>query len=99
MIRDRGNFVLTTVVPDIGMGNRRSASPRGADSVPDRLHGGAESRHRTPSPSRGRLKPLHPLDVQRQAHQVPFAPNLVQAPHAESPETQRLLDPSDRRLR
>ena len=48
MIRDRGNLVLATVVPDIGMGNRRSAPPGGvirsligSMAVPNR-------RHRTP---------------------------------------------------
>ena len=55
MIRDRGNFVLTTVVPDIGMGNRRSASPRGvirspigSMAVPNRRHRSAIPVTRSP---------------------------------------------------
>ena len=45
MIRGRGNFVLTTGVPDIGTGNRHPAlqggvnrSPAGSMTVPDRRH-------------------------------------------------------------
>ena len=45
MIRGRGNFVLTTAVPDIGTGNRHPAlqggvnrSPAGSMTVPDRRH-------------------------------------------------------------
>ena len=45
MIRGRGNFVLTTAVPDIGTGNRHPAlqggvnrSPAGSMAVPDRRH-------------------------------------------------------------
>ena len=50
MIRDRGNFVLTTVVPDIGMGNRRSASPRGVIRSPIGSMAVPNRRHRTPIP-------------------------------------------------
>ena len=45
MIRGRGNFVLTTAVPDIGTGNRHPAlqggvnrSPAGSMTVPGRRH-------------------------------------------------------------
>ncbi len=45
MIRGRGNFVLTTAVPDIGTGNRHPAlqggvnrSPAGSMAVPGRRH-------------------------------------------------------------
>ena len=40
-----------------------------------------------------------PLDIQRQAHQVPFTPYLVQAPKAEPSEPEHLLDPGVWRLR
>ena len=48
---------------------------------------------RAVSLSSGCLKPLHPLDVQCQTHQVPLALDLVQAAQAESAETEHLLDP------
>ena len=41
----------------------------------------------------------HPLDVQRQAHEVPLAAHLRQASQAESSESEHLLDPPVRRLR
>ena len=48
MIRDRGNFVVTTIVPDIGTENRRPAlqggvnrSPIGSMAVPNRHHWGS----------------------------------------------------------
>ena len=41
----------------------------------------------------------HPLDVQRQAHEVPLAVHLRQAAQAESSESEHLLDPPVRRLR
>ena len=50
MIRDRGNFVLTTVVPDIGMGNRRSVPPRGVIRSPIGSMAVPNRRHRTPIP-------------------------------------------------
>ncbi len=54
---------------------------------------------RAVSRSSGCLKPLHPLDVQCQTHQIPLAPHLVQAAQAESAETEHLLDPPVGRLR
>ena len=52
MIRGRGNFVLTTGVPDIGTGNRHPAlqggvnrSPAGSMTVPGRRHRTAIPRH------------------------------------------------------
>ena len=41
----------------------------------------------------------HPLDVQRQTHQVPLAAHLRQASQAESSESKHFLDPPVRRLR
>ena len=41
----------------------------------------------------------HPLDVQRQAHQIPLAAHLRQAAQGVSSESEHFLDPPVRRLR
>ena len=55
MNRDRGNFVVTTAVPDFGTGNRRAAPPRGVNrspigsmAVPNRRHWASISVTRSP---------------------------------------------------
>ena len=52
-----------------------------------------------PAPASARGHRPHPLDVQRQAHEVPLAAHLRQASQAESSESEHLLDPPVRRLR
>ena len=52
-----------------------------------------------PAPASARGHRPHPLDVQRQAHEVPLAAHLRQASQAESSESEPLLDPPVRRLR
>ena len=52
-----------------------------------------------PAPASARGQRPHPLDVQRQAHEVPLAAHLRQASQAESSESEHLLDPPVRRLR
>ena len=46
-----------------------------------------------PAPASARRQRPHPLDVQRQAHEVPLAAHLRQASQAESSESEHLLDP------
>ena len=69
-----------------GRGSEKSGkTPDGSDSGPVSLAS------RRPLHCQKRLQAL---DVQRQTHQVPFPSRLVQAPHAESPESKDFLEPA-----
>ena len=63
---------------------RPGGSSIGPMAAPDTRHRDAVARQQD------RPEPLHPLDVQRQADEVPLALDLVQPPHAESAEAERL---------
>ena len=91
-----------------------SGPPDSGMEIPDRKAGTEEIRvsyavdgHCAPrskcvgrsAPASARGHRPHPLDVQRQAHEVPLAAHLRQASQAESSESEHLLDPPVRRLR
>ena len=93
LICDLANFARwrSIGIGDRGMGVLDDEAPLGAPRVlewallrPDL---------RAVSLSSGCLKPLQPLDVQCQTHQVPLALDLVQAAQAESAEAEHFLDP------
>ena len=50
MIRDRGNFIVTTDVPDFGMEKRLAAPQGGVNRSPAGSMAAPNRRHRTPIP-------------------------------------------------
>ena len=76
-------------IGDRGMGVLDDEAPMGAPRMLESTL--VRPDLRAVSLSSGCLKPLHPLDVQCQTHQVPLARDLVQAAQAESAETEHLL--------